>query len=97
MAGDTVAIKFVGHGVIGEWTIGEHTWNAETKFTQNVSVELAAQLITYPKPGRWAVAPDQKVSETTIKKLVELTGGNETEIKALFAAATSVAPADKGK
>lgn len=95
---EMIKLKFVGSGLIGERIIGNYIWNKANSFTEEVDVETAAKLITYPKADqKFVVVAGQKVSPTTISKLVELTGASEAEIKALFAAAEPSVPADKGK
>lgn len=78
----TVLIKFTGHN--GRREVGEYVFDEANGHVCGVDLDTAVELITYPKPGQFAVVPGQKVSKSVIDALAEKAGANRDEIESLF-------------
>ena len=68
----SIQIKFTGHSGIRK--LGNYVWNSENNYVQEVDVETAANLITYPNPGQFALVANQKLSKVDSARLEQLIG-----------------------
>jgi len=78
----TVLIKFTGHN--GRREIGNYVFDEANGHTCAVDLDTAVELITYPKPGQFAVVPGQKVTKSMLDALAEKAGAYLDEIESLF-------------
>lgn len=84
-------IRYVG--TAGRRTIGEIEWNAENGYTTEVEdVELAATLVTYPRPDFELV----EASNEALKALAETLGIKISEARKLVKNIVSPAANDAG-
>lgn len=76
-----IHIKYIGPG---ERLIGEYVWNEGNGFVCPVETELAANLIAYPRPGQFELAPNQKPTKKEKSDLARHLGVSEEEVARLF-------------
>jgi len=86
-----VAIEFIGGPVVR--MIDSYCWSAENGFVQDVDVETAANLITYPIAEQFRVKPGQpKPTKAVISTLARLLGSEVAETEALFTGVPAAVP-----
>lgn len=86
-----VAIEFIGGPVVR--TIDAYVWSEENGFVQDVDLETAADLISYPIADQFRVKPGQpRPTKAVAGKLAELLGLKVKEVEALFGGKPAAVP-----
>ena len=73
-----IQIKYTGSS--GVRILEQYEWNSDNGYVVEVDVDTAANLITYPIPGQFALIADQKISAADRKKLEDLIGAKLSEL-----------------
>lgn len=81
----TIQIRYTGSA--GTRELGKYVWDAGNHYVVAVDVATASELITYPRPGQFALVAGQEPAAADVKKLAGLLGVGEDEVKKLFAGA----------
>lgn len=82
-AAATVAFRWTGSR-IWQRVIEPYIWKASNNFTQEVDLDMAAALLTYPIKGEFVPVEGQSFSENTLQQLAEKMGGDVSEVKGLL-------------